>query len=368
LSTLGAIFSGTQLRAAVSVSVVLVAAFVVTGFLTASYKNARQSQGRQHYERGQALASSGNVQGAAEEYRKALLFMPDEPDYRISLCVALVELGKLDEAESHLQELLQGDPTDGLVNVMLARVAERRKKPDQAIVYFQRAVYGHWPREKLSSRHAARWELVSLLEAQNRRTELVGELLQLYANTGADPKEKSRIGFLLLKYGAVSDADNVFHELTRDSPRFAEAFYGTGQADFEQGDYAAARREYQHATRLEPGNRQYAQQMALVNSIIDLDPFLPRIKAAERLRKSRGLLNRVISNLDACAQETDTAAPVPGIADAKKLAASSSPDPDQLSDNLQNAAQQLWKNKQAYCGGKAGPDPVLDTVFARMMP
>lgn len=345
----------------------LIAAFVVTGFLSASYKNARQSQGRQHYERGQALASSGNVQGASEEYRKALLFMPDEADYQISLCVALVELGKLDEAESHLQELLQGDPTDGLVNVMLARVAERRRKPDQAIEYFQRAVYGHWPREKLSSRHAARWELVSLLEAQNRRTELVGELLQLYANTGPDPKEKSKIGFLLLQYGAVSDAVNVFRELTRDSPRFGEAFYGTGKADFDQGDYAAARRDFQRAARLEPGNRQYAQQIALVNSIIDIDPFLPRIKAAERLRKSRGLLDRVISNLDACAQKSNTALPAPSIADAKKLASSTS-DPDQLSDNLQNAAQHLWKNRETYCGGSARPDPVVDIVLARMAP
>jgi tetratricopeptide (TPR) repeat protein len=359
--------SGTQLRAAISVSFVLVVAFVVTGFLTASYKNARKSQGREHYERGQALASSGNVQGAAEEYRKALLFMPDEPDYRISLCVALVELGKLDEAESHLQQLLQDDPTDGLVNVMLARVAERRNKPAQAIDYFQRAVYGHWPREKLSSRHAARWELVSLLESQNRRTELVGELLQLYANSGGDLKEKTKIGFLLLQYGAVSDAANIFRELARDNPRFAEAFYGLGQAYFNEGDYPAARREFQRAARIEPSYRQNAQQLALVNSIIDLDPFQPRITATERLRKSRALLDRVIRNLEECATNSATTPPpAPPVADAKKLETARSSDPDQLSEQLQNTAEQLWKNRNAYCPGRARPDPVVENVLARM--
>lgn len=349
-------------------SVVLVTAFIVTGFLSSSYTRARELRGREHYERGQALASSGQVQAAAEEYRKALLFMPDDTEYRISLCVALVELGKLDEAESHLQELVQEDPTDGVVNVMLARVAVKRKRPAQAIEYFQRAVYGYWPRERLPARYAARWELVSLLERQNRRTELTGELLQLYANTTGGPKEKSKIGFLLLKYGAVSDAMNVFREVTRQSPRAAEAFYGMGQAYFDEGDYVEARREYQRAARLEPPNSQYAQQLAFVTSVVDLDPFLPRLRAAERLRKSRALLNRVISDLEACGSQTGTASPANSITGAKKLAASSSNDPDQLSDTLQNTTAQLWNNRHTFCGAKAAPDQVVETVLARMTP
>jgi tetratricopeptide (TPR) repeat protein len=374
LSTLAALLTGTQVRAALLVSIVLVAAFTVTGFLSASYKSARESRGREHYERGQALASSGNVQDAAEEYRKALLFMPDQTDYRISLCVALVEVGKLDEADTHLQELLQEDPTDGLLNVMLARVAEKRHKPAQAIEYFQRAVYGYWPPDKLAARHAARWGLVSLLEAQNRRNEVIGELLQLYANVGSDPKEKSKIGFLLLKYGAVSDAMNVFRDLTRSSPRFAEAFAGLAQAHVDQGEYVDARREYQRAVHIEPGNQYYAQQLAIVNSILELDPFLPRLKAAARLSRSKSLLNRVISDLEACLPNTEASnangqnggAPANAIADAKKLAASSSSDPDQLSDDLQTVAQRLWKGRQNYCGGKVRPDPVVETVLSRM--
>ena len=368
MGTLAAVVSGTQVRAAISVSVVLVAAFVVTGFLSASYTRARELRGREHYERGQALASSGQVQSAAEEYRKALLFMPDDTDYRISLCVALVELGRLNEAESHLQELAQEDPTDGLVNVMLARVAVKRKRPAQAIEYFQRAVYGYWPRERLPARYAARWELVSLLERQNRRTELTGELLQLYANTTGGAKEKSKIGFLLLQYGAISDAMNVFREVSRESPRDAGAFYGMGQAHFDQGDYIEARREYQRAVRLEPSNRQYAQQLAFVTSVIEMDPFLPRLKAAERLRKSRAFLNRVVSDLEACAPQSGTASPAESITDAKKLAASSSNDPDQLSDALQNATAQLWNNRETLCGAKARPDQVVETVLARMAP
>jgi tetratricopeptide (TPR) repeat protein len=361
LSALGSALSGTQLRAGISVSIVLILAFVVTGFLSAWYKNTRQAHGRRHYQIGQALASTGNVQGAAEEYRKALLFMPDDADYRISLCIALVELGKLDEAESHLQELLEGDPTNGRVNVLLARVAERRNEPAQAIDYFERAVYGYWPREKLAARHAARWELVSLLEKQNRRTEVIGELLQLYANSGHDASEKAKIGFLLLQDGAVSDAQSVFQDLSKASPKYAEAFYGLGKSYFEQGDYIAARREFQHAAHLQPSNRQNTEQLALVNAIIDVDPFQPRINAAERLGKSKALLDRVIRDLNSCG-----AGESPDLDRAKKLESAQRSDPDQLSDQLQSSAAGLWKSRNVQCAGGAKSDPVIDAVLARM--
>ena len=74
-------------------------------------------------------------------------------------------------------------------------------------------------------------------------------------------------------------------------------------------------------------------------------PFFPRIKAAERLRESRGLLDRVIPDLEACIRKTDTATPAPSIADAKKLAAIFFPILTSSPINLQNAAQQLWKNR-----------------------
>jgi tetratricopeptide (TPR) repeat protein len=308
------------------------------------------------------------VETAAEEYRKALLFLPDEPEYRLSLSIALIELGRTDEAESHLQELLEDDPTNGLINLMLARVAERRKRPLQAIDYFQRAVYGYWPREKIPVRHAARWELVALLENQHRRNEVIGELLQLYANAPNDPQEKSKIGFLLLHYGATSDAMNVFGELTRDNPKFALAFRGLGQSYFASQEYVAARREYQRAGRLDPSDKETQQQLQRVNAVLDIDPMLPGLSSTARLRKTRALLERVLSGLEACAK-TNSGLSDPlkqALQDDRKLLETNKGDVDQQTDQLQGAVSQLWKNKASYCGDKAGLDQIAETVIKGM--
>jgi tetratricopeptide (TPR) repeat protein len=365
------------------VTVVLVVAFVTTGFLSSAYRQARLERGHRHYEIGQALQRAGNLEGAAEEYRKALLFLPDEPDYRLSLSVALVELGKLDEAQSHLQELLEADPTNGLINLMMARIDERRHKTALAIDDFQRAVYGYWPRDKLQQRHAARWELVNLLEQQNRPNEVIGELLQLYANAPDDPEEKSKIGFLLLRYGATSDALNMFRELVRDHPRYVEGYHGLGQAELNSGEYLAARREFQRAAHLDPGDRENLNLLALANSIIELDPSLPRLKVAERLRRSRLVLARVLHDLAACnpvnvPQTAKTPEPANNptqlpqqslqqqLNDAATLLNTKPADLDQAALDMQDAAGRLWKNRAAYCPANTPHDQPLELVLGRI--
>lgn len=350
------------------VSIIVVAAFIFTGFLTSSYGRARTSRGQEHFQIGRELEAAGNVQDAAEEYRKALLFTPDDVNYRLSLAVALVELGQLDEAESHLEELLEDEPTNGLVNLMLARVAEQRGKVKQAIDYYQRSVYGYWPRDKMTTRHAARWDLVGLLEKQNRRTELVGELLQLYANSPNDLKEKSKIGFLLLQYGATSDASGLFKDLAREHPRYAEAHHGLGQSYFDSGDYPAARREFQKAIHDDPADRENTALLSLTNAVLSLDPELPRLSSGERLQRSRRLLARVAQDLGDCTAKNGgaTDAQKQRIADAQALSASISNDADALLLQLQDTAQQLWKDRQSFCAKNVPADTAVATVLEKI--
>ena len=79
--------------------------------------------GNRHFRAGQALTKVNDLSGAAEEFRKSLLFAPDNRDYELSLARALVEGGRLAEAESHLEQLAQADPTNGQINLLLAQVA-----------------------------------------------------------------------------------------------------------------------------------------------------------------------------------------------------------------------------------------------------
>lgn len=365
---LAALAVGNNLRLTILVTLILILSFTFTGFLSSAYTRQKESRGREHYDLGQAALGAGDLQQAIEEYRKAILFLPDNSDYSLSLAIALVDSGRLAEAESHLQELLESNPTDGVINLMLARVAAKQNNPNQAVDYYQRAVYGYWPQSNLSGRRAARWELVDLLQTQNRRSELVGELMQLYANAPDDPKEKSKIGFMLLQYGATSNAIEVFRDLARENPKYVEAHHGLGKAYFDSGDYLAARREVQQAIHLDPRDKENVQLLALANAVIAIDPALPRLSTADRLARSRALLERVLRNLGKCnlANGGQLAAPLQQRIDgANVLLTSKAKGADDYLFQLQDTAQQLWKDKDDFCSN-IEPDEALDIVLTRL--
>jgi len=350
----------TTWRATVSVCVVLVGACVLTGFISSAYKNERQSLGRSHYEAAQSLVTHGDVREAIAEYRKALLFSPDQPEYRLSLATALLNAGRLSEAKSHLEQLLQEDPTNGRINLLLARVAVRQHRTPAAMEYYQRAVYEYWPTWETDERRQARWELIELLGRTGERNELVGELMQLYANLPPDPEQRLRVGSLLLKNGALSEASQVFRDLVRQVPQNAQAHEGLAEVYFSSGDYVAARHEYQRASRYAPRNQEIADGLALTNQVIDIDPELPYIPYAERLRRSQNLVNRILKDLQPCAGAKDRIAAAQNLLTAKPA-----PGTD-LPLQLEDTAQQLWKDRASLCGQTAVSDRAVEAVLPRI--
>lgn len=339
----------------------LVGALVCAGFASSFYRRERQSLGEAHYEKGQSLIAKGHISEAAEEYRQALLFSPDKTAYRLSLVNDLIDAGRLDEAQAHAEQLLEDDPTNGKLNMVLAQVAVRRHQTQQAIDDYERAVYEYWPAAEAGQRRQARWELVSLLGQVGRRNEAVGELMQLYANAPSDPKIEAKVGILLLNYGATSEALRVFHDLVRDSPQDASAYKGLAEAYFAAGDYLSARHEYQRGARIQPKNPQIASELALTNSVIDLDPALPGITSAERLRRSGNLLRRVLADLGACPVNGDLQTRLDSAAEL--LSERPSTDSD-VGLEMQNASQQLWKDRALFCPKTTVADHAVEAALA----
>ena len=290
----------STLRTFLLVSLALLVAFLVTGFASSEYRSEKKVLGARHYMNGQELAAKGKMMAAVQEYREALLFQPENTDYRLSLATALINAGRLDEAQAHLEQLLQDDPTNGVINLLLARVALRRKHLKLAVEFYQRAVYEYWPASEIPQRRQARWELVDLLSKTGQRSALTAELIQLYASAPPDPKERAKIGFLLLNNGATSEAAQIFRDLTHQAPQDADAHLGLGKVDLASGDFIEARHEFQRALRLDPHNQDAAKSLALTNQIIDIDPALPSITSAEVLRRSQNLLTTVLDDLRAC--------------------------------------------------------------------
>lgn len=356
----------TNLRAATYVFLVLIFAFGITGALSSSYKNERTKLGMMRYEQGQDFSARNDLPEAVDAYREALLYSPDNQQYRLSLATSLLAVGALDEAQAHLQQLLQADPTNGRINLALAHIAVKRKKVNEAIDYYQRAVYEYWPPSDVPERRKARWELIDLLRANNRRSEVVGELIQIYASAPPDPEERAKIGFLLLQYGANSEAQQVFRNLERTYPQLAYGHRGLGRVDFSSGDYVSARHEFQHALHIDPKDKESADLLSLTNTVIDLDPVLPGISDAETLRRSMNLLSRVVITLGNCLL---LKAPSPEAQQqldaARNLLANRHPTGEDLNLTLQRAAGQLWQNRASFCPASS-TDRALDVAIQRI--
>jgi tetratricopeptide (TPR) repeat protein len=351
-------------RAVILVGIVLLLAIVLTGAASSAYRRERVALGAEHYAFARQLAVKGDAEGAAEEYRRALFYSPANAEYRLSLAMALIQAGRLDEAESHLEQLADDEPSNPRVYVGLAEIAAREHRTTAAITNFQRGVYEYWPPEQIWMRRAARWELVNLLISHHRRSEAIGELMQLYGSAPNEPKDRERIGFALLQLGAGSEASRIFSELTRVFPQDAAAWRGQAEVAAVFGDYVAARHYFQHALRLEPNDHDSNAQLQVINAAIDVTPGLPNISNSERLRRSGNLLRRVLKELGNCTGGAEFSQEV----EAAEALFSKRPKSDEdLSLEMQQAAQDLWKQRAAVCGEPSPSDKVIEMAMARNM-
>ncbi len=307
------------------------------------------------------------MSGAVDQYREALLFTPDDSNYRLSLATALLDIGHLDEAQAHLEQLSQSDPTNGRINLALARVALKRNRKNQAIEDYQRAVYEYWPPDAVPERRQARWQLVGLLHAAGRRNDEIAELLQLYSSSPPDPKERSKIGFLLINAGAISEAAQIFRNLELNFPQNSVGHRGTGEAKFAAGDYVSARHEFQRALKITPNDHEVQAALTLTNAVIDIDPLLPDISSAEQLRRSQLLLTKIVNEFNQCLlQKAPTAVAQHQLDAARDLLVKTSPAAEDYGLSLQRAAVRLWQNRSSFCPPNVPANHAIDLAVGRI--
>jgi tetratricopeptide (TPR) repeat protein len=342
----------------------LIITFTLTAFASRAYRRERTDLGIQHYNRGKLLEARSELDPALEEYRKALLFAPNNTQYRLSLATALLEAGRLSEAETHLEALLNGNPTSGPINLLVGRLAAEQHDLRRAVAYYQRGVYAYWPESELGDRRQARWQLANLLNETGDRNGFIGELMQLYTNLPPQAtSEKLKVGFLLLANGATSEAYRIFQDQAKQAAQNAEVRLGLGEVHFAMGEYVSARHEFQRVLRLEPKSPEGAQMLELTNDVIDMDPALPHITSSEQLRRSKNLLTRVIKVLSPCAGTSGKVEQ--RLDDAGKLLSA----PRKAEDAafaMQSAASQLWTDRNTLCGKSVPQDRAVETVLTRI--
>ncbi len=346
-----------------SVAIALTLLFAITIAYSSAYGRTRLSRAEDRYREGLKLAAAGRNADAAEDFRAALLYEHDDPRYRFALAEALVALKRFSEAENYLFDLRTADPTSGPVNLMLARIAAADHRDEEAIEDYHRAIFGFWPEDREQKRVDARFELVSILDRDNQSKQALAELLQLADEVPeSDLALREKVAGMLLTHGSPQHAADIYRAIVTAHPHDVVARQGLGETEFEMGNFQASLAAFHAAVRYGAITPILAARIALLNSILDLDPTLIRLSAHQRFERARELLTRSLNSASRC----QAVPPDLTTAAQAALAQSAKRQRDGQTAEMLTLSQDLWRSRLSACPRLPEPDQPLAVLMNRM--
>jgi tetratricopeptide (TPR) repeat protein len=364
----------------VIVFLVMLVLFVGTGYYNRAFNRQREARAEEHYRLGRTLADYGYFDDAIEHFGDALLYDRGKFDYRLGLTLALYESGRYQEAELQLQQLRTVDPTRAVVNRLLARLASRGGRVEEATQYYRTAIYGRWDQNPEQNRLETRIEFVDFLEAQGETLQLVSELVSLLREEPADELLAKRAGLMFLDAGSPAEALRTLRPLAEAAPSDASLRGAMGKAYFQTGEYGLARRELRAALARTP-DAQLQELLAEADQVASLDPNYRRVNPSEplltgqqRFMRSREVLRRAMDYLDYCRNPlgAERVGPLPALQpqavaafDAARtaLAATRPADYGEAMERNMGAAADLWTLRPALCTNVWDEDDALVRVL-----
>ena len=342
--------------------------FVADTFLARTERVESASEAARFFAEGRALMKRGSNAEAIERLRDAELIDRANRGYQRTLAEAQLAAGKTADAESTLADLLESDSTDAAANLLMGRVLVKEDRFTDAVSYFHRAIYGRWKEDAAGNRLRTRFELIDLLAAHGSKEDLLAELLEVQDQAPQDPKTRMRMGKLFMVAGSPARAAAVFQRITHDNPSDADAHRELGEAEFAQGDYRDAEREFSAAMRLAPDDGAIRQRVQACDEILMLDPTIRGLSAAERFRRSRHLVELTKDETSHCAganPSTNLQASLDKAGAALKTRTSAAGEGEGSESDLDLAAR-LWQTRKKECKSPPDQNSPLALVMARL--
>ena len=235
-----------------AVLLAIVGLFLADTFLEKIERSESHVEAVRFYANGQRLMEQGKSAEAVDQFRSAISVERNNEDYQLALGQALLAAGRLADAETTLNDLLQRNPFGGPANLVLARVLIKEDKIDEGISYYHRAIYGQWKEDAHANQVKARFELTDLLSHQNSQEALLAELLPLQGDAPDDIATKKKLGRLFIAAGSPARATEIFRDILRAQPQDPDAYAGLGEADFARGNYRTAQTEFHDSAPFAP--------------------------------------------------------------------------------------------------------------------
>jgi tetratricopeptide (TPR) repeat protein len=300
-------FPSDSTREPITLAVLLalaVALFAVVSGLSRLHDAQQQALAENWAQRGAQDMQARRYADAVADFHTALLYRRGDDTYALNLAKALLGNGQTDEAHSYLTNIWEREPENGMVNLELARIADKKGENVQAIRYYHNAIYAAWPKHEEGERLNARFELVNLLLRNKDETQAQAELIALAENIDDDPATAVRIGNLFLEAQDHEHALSEFELALKVDEKNAAALAGAGRAAFELGRFAPAARYLRQAVEAAPGDQENASRLRIARLVLDMDPFRQEKIAKEREQAVVNAFAAAGKRLSACGGPT----------------------------------------------------------------
>jgi tetratricopeptide (TPR) repeat protein len=296
---------GTQ-SARITLTITLILIFLGLGFTQYFVKLHRATEAslaNRWFLRGNQAMQANLPVVAAQDYRTALSYDPENREYRLRVAQALLAADRLNEARAHLTSLWELEPADGDVNLTLARLYAKRGDSASATRYYSNAINGVWPDDTRQERVATRFELASYLMQQHKLTQAQSELMALLADAPPDPGAQLRLGDLLLQVNEPEHTIEIDNSVLAKDSSNAQAYLQKAHALIALNKFAEAEHALTKAVENDPASVDARNQLDLMREVLRLDTSLRGLSGTERADRAVEAFRSAWQRLSSCATQ-----------------------------------------------------------------
>jgi tetratricopeptide (TPR) repeat protein len=281
----------------------IVIGIAFTQYFVSLHRSTEYSLANRWFLRGGQAMQAHLPDVAANDYRTALSYDPENREYRLRLAEALLAANRLNEARAHLLSLWEEEPSKGEVNLALARLYAKRGNVNNATRYYNDAINGVWQDDPRNERVAARFELSNYLMQQQQTTQAQSQLMALLADAPRQISDQLRLGQLLLEVNEPEHTVEVDNSILAKDRNNSEAWLQKGQALVALNRYADAEHAFASAVEQNPNLEDARRQLDLLREALRLDPSLRGLSRTERAQRAVESFQAALNRLTNCAKQ-----------------------------------------------------------------
>ena len=287
-----------------ALSVGAVGVFIFTRHMAAHERQLRRRIAAVWFERGVQYMQAGETDKAVASFRSATANVENDPQYMLALANALAAQDHTQEALRLLVRLRDSDPENPDVNLSLARLAAQQGEVQEAVRYYQSALYGRWLSDRLDQRRRVRLEMVRFLLAHHEHYLATSELYVLENRTPDSVAAHIELAKLFAEANDLPHAFEEYAAAIRLDGSNVEALAAAGHLAFQVGNYPLAEQYLRAAQEANPDSRETQQLLTLTRAVLSSDPLLPHLTQGDRQKRLEAGLDVSLERVEDCLGNT----------------------------------------------------------------